>query len=226
MPLNSIDFAATIAHDMRAPIATIATSAEMLEQDLGLAESNHLISVILRQTHRLQFMIQDLAEYSNIKSGQVSLHPEVIDLSELVREVCTEFQQFESTHSLSVQLPASPVLVRADENKVRRILENLLSNAFKHTPRGSTVLTRLRTASGREREAVIEVEDEGPGIPVKERSRVFEPFVRLECRNGSGQGLGLHIVKSLIEAHGGRVWVEDSPAGGARFCVALPVTGR
>src|SRR5688572_8050094 len=91
MPLNSIDFAATIAHDMRAPIATIATSAEMLEQDLGLAESNHLISVILRQTHRLQFMIQDLAEYSNIKSGQVSLHPEVIDLSELVREVCTEF---------------------------------------------------------------------------------------------------------------------------------------
>jgi signal transduction histidine kinase len=219
-----IEFAATIAHDMRAPLATIATSAEMLEQELEPTESTHLIAVIQRQAQRLQFMVQDLAEYSNIQAGKLSLHPSVLDLTDAVRDVCSEFQRFQSTHDLVVQLPAAPVYVSADEDKVRRILENLLSNAFKYSPRGTSVLARLSVvANGAKRNAVIEVEDEGSGVPPADRDRVFEPFVRLESRGGLGQGLGLHIVRSLVEAHKGRVWVEDGAATGARFCVALPV---
>jgi signal transduction histidine kinase len=139
-----------------------------------------------------------------------------------VREVCKEYQEFQQSHRLMVELPASSLKVRADRDKVRRMLENLLNNAFKYSPRSSTVLARLRMPDSQRSEVALEVEDWGPGIPEDMRTTVFRPFVRLAGANGGGQGLGLHIVKSLAEAHGGRAWVEAGASGGARFCIALP----
>ncbi len=217
-----IEFAAAVAHDMRGPLTTIATSAELLEQELQPDDSTHLITVIQRQAQRLQNMIQDLVEYANLEAGQICLHPAVLDLSDMVREVCKEYQEFQPSHRLMVELPASGLHVRADRDKVRRMLENLLNNAFKYSPRSSTVLARLRMPDGDGSEAVVEVEDEGPGIPKDMRAVVFQPFVRLAGASGGGQGLGLHIVRSLAQAHGGRAWVEEGAAGGARFCIALP----
>jgi signal transduction histidine kinase len=219
-----IEFAAAVAHDMRGPLTTIATSAELLEQELQPDDSTHLITVIQRQAQRLQNMIQDLVEYANLESGEIRLHPAVVDLTDLVREICKEYQEFQPTHRLMVELPASGLKVRADRDKLRRMLENLLNNAFKYSPRGSTVLARLRMPGSAHPEVALEVEDEGPGIPEEMRTVVFKPFVRLAGATGGGQGLGLHIVKSLAEAHGGRAWVESGAAGGARFCIALPAT--
>ncbi|MEX1254752.1 MAG: HAMP domain-containing sensor histidine kinase [Dehalococcoidia bacterium] len=225
LPLKGpIEFAAAVAHDMRGPLTTIATSAELLEQELQPDDSTHLITVIQRQAQRLQNMIQDLVEYANLESGEIRLHPAVVDLTDLVREICKEYQEFQPTHRLMVELPASGLKVRADRDKLRRMLENLLNNAFKYSPRGSTVLARLRMPDSAHPEVALEVEDEGPGIPEEMRTVVFKPFVRLAGANGGGQGLGLHIVKSLAEAHGGRAWVESGAADGARFCIALPAT--
>jgi signal transduction histidine kinase len=219
---RGLEAVASIAHDMRAPLATITTSAELLEQDLAADDSAHLVSVIQRQAFRLQQMIQDLAEYINIPSAGIKLRPEVIDLSEALREVGAEFQRFKMTHRLTIEAPAAPVLAQADPEKIRRIVQNLLGNAFQYTPRGSNVSARIRLDSANPAQAVLEVEDEGPGVPAAQREEVFRPFVRLGGQ-GSGQGLGLYIVSCLAEAHGGHAWVEEGVSGGARFCVSLPI---
>ena len=220
---GGIEAVAGIAHDMRAPLATITTSAELLEGDIGADDWGQLVGVIQRQAGRLQQMIQDLADYLNLPDRGISLRPEVLDLSELVRDVGSEFQKFRTTHRLTLELPAAAVLVRADGEKLRRVLQNLLGNAFQYAPKGSPVYARLRLPRGNRKQAIIEVEDEGPGVPESARREIFEPFVRLEGTAGSGQGLGLYIVRCLVEAHEGKVWVQPGSTGGARFSVSLPV---
>ncbi len=219
---RGLEQVAGIAHDMRAPLATITTSAELLEQDLTAEDSAHLVNVIQRQALRLQQMIQDLAEFIRLPESGIRLRHEVVDLADILREVTAGFQSFTTTHQLMVELPAAPVPAKVDCEKVRRILQNLLGNAFQYSPRGSSVFARLRLSSKGADGVVIEVEDEGGGVAVEDREKVFEPFLRLEDSRGSGQGLGLHIVKRFTEAHGGRVWIESGESGGARFCVALP----
>jgi signal transduction histidine kinase len=212
---------ASIAHDMRTPLATISTSAELLEQDLGAEDGAHLVMVIQRQAARLLQMIQDLAEFINEPSAGIRLRPETVDLGGLVREVTSELQRLHSSHHLTLEVPMAELPASIDAEKVRRIVQNLIGNARQYSPSGSTIAVKLRLSSAQQ--AVFEVEDEGPGIPKGLRRKIFEPFYRIKDSVGHGQGLGLFIVRALAEAHGGSVWVEDGASGGARFCVTLPV---
>jgi len=209
-------------HDLKAPISTIVSSAELLEEELDASMSHHLVSVIQRQTDRLHGLVQDLTDYFGVGVEKTLIHPGTIDLTETIRQICNDFQAANASHKLDVRLPAAQILIQADYSKVRRILENLLFNAFKYSAPQSTVLTNLRSQTEDRYGAIIEVEDEGPGIPEKDRTRIFEPFVRLAPAACKGQGLGLNIVKQLAEAHGGRSWVEPRSPRGSRFCVALP----
>jgi signal transduction histidine kinase len=217
---RGIELAASIAHDMRGPLATITTSAELLEQELAAEDGAHLISVIQRQAFRLQQMIYDLAEYIKQPSAGITIQAEMVDLCELVREVTSEFQGYHSNHLLTLELPVAAIHASIDAEKIRRILLNLLGNAFQYSPIGKTVSVRLTVKN--KRRVILEVEDQGSGIPLADRQKVFSPFVRLDGTSGSGQGLGLYIVRCMAEAHGGRAWVEDGAQGGARFCVSIP----
>jgi signal transduction histidine kinase len=216
----SFEQAAAIAHDMRTPLSTITTSAELLEQEMHGNESAELLRVIQRQTYRLQEMIQNLAESLRSPEEGVILRARVHDLAGIIREVITEFRGIARDHSLCADLTPSPVRAYVDAEKVRRILQNLLFNAMQYSPKGTSISVRL-SVTGAE-EALIEVEDEGPGVPEASRDEIFAPFMRLERSWNSGQGLGLHIVRSFAIAHHGRAWVEDGTVG-ARFCVALPI---
>jgi two-component system sensor histidine kinase KdpD len=218
---RGMELMASIAHDMRTPLATITTSAELLEQNLGAEDGAHLVTVIQRQAVRLHQMIQDLAEFINEPEGGIKLKPEVVDLGGLVGDVTSEFQHLHTSHHLTLELPMAKLPASIDAEKVRRIVQNLLGNACQYSPSGTTISVRVRLPS--RRQAVLEVEDEGSGIPKILRRQIFEPFYRIKDSIGHGQGLGLHIVRSLAEAHGGSVWVEEATGGGARFCVALPV---
>jgi signal transduction histidine kinase len=219
---GSRELVATLAHDMRAPLATITTSAELLEQELPGRDFTYFVGVIQRQAFRLQQMVQDLSEYANLPTAGMKLRRDPVDLVDIVREVCTEFQKFRMSHRLEVELPDQSIPAELDSEKIRRVLQNLLSNAFQYAPANSKVRVRLRAGAAQD-EAVFEVEDEGPGIPEAYASAVFEPFFRVG-NEGAGQGLGLFIVRRFSEAHGGRVWVEPGSELGARFCVALPVS--
>jgi signal transduction histidine kinase len=212
---------AGLAHDMRSPLATITTSAELLENNLTHEESTYFVNVIQRQAIRLQQMVQDLAEYLNVPTG-LHLHTEEVDLGELMMDVCSDFQRLRTTHCLRLDLPATAAPVRVDGEKVRRIIQNLLNNAFQYAPNGTSVLARLNLAPRDKGFVLIEVEDEGPGVPESARREIFEPFLRLEGSHGIGQGLGLYIVQQLANAHGGAAWAETAPSGGARFCVSIP----
>jgi signal transduction histidine kinase len=125
---------------------------------------------------------------------------------------------------MTLELPLAKLPASIDPEKVRRIVQNLLGNACQYSPSGSTIAVRLRLLS--RRQAVLEVDDEGPGIPKSLRRKIFEPFFRIKDSVGNGQGLGLYIVRAMAEAHGGSVWVEEAPGGGTRFCVTLPVRSR
>jgi signal transduction histidine kinase len=221
---RGMELMASIAHDMRTPLATITTSAELLEQNLGADDEAHLITVIQRQALRLHQMIQDLAEFVNEPDGEIKLRAEVVDLGALVREVTSGFQHLHSNHQMTLELPLAKLPASIDPEKVRRIVQNLLGNACQYSPSGSTIAVRLRLLS--RRQAVLEVDDEGPGIPKSLRRKIFEPFFRIKNSVGNGQGLGLYIVRAMAEAHGGSVWVEEAPGGGTRFCVTLPVRSR
>ncbi|HLG12640.1 MAG TPA: HAMP domain-containing sensor histidine kinase [Dehalococcoidia bacterium] len=218
---QGMELMASIAHDMRTPLATITTSAELLEQNLGAEDGAHLVTVIQRQALRLHQMIQDLAEFISEPDGGIKLRSAVVDLGALVREVTSEFQHLHTSHHLTLELPMAKLPANIDSEKVRRIVQNLIGNACQYSPSGTTIAVRLRLL-GR-RQAVLEVDDEGVGIPKALRRKIFEPFYRIKDSVGHGQGLGLYIVRALAEAHGGSVWVEEAGAGGARFCVALPI---
>jgi two-component system clock-associated histidine kinase SasA len=213
---------AGLAHDMRSPLATIATSAELFEGQLSHAESAYFLNVIRRQAFRLQQMVQDLAEYLDVPTG-LHLHPEDVDLGELMVGVCRDFQSLRMTHRLRMELPAVAALAHVDGEKIRRVIQNLLNNAFQYSPGGTSVLARLSVPTVNHGFAVIAVEDEGPGIPVDARREVFEPFLRLEGSRGAGHGLGLYVVEQLVKAHGGEAWVETAASGGARFCCSIPL---
>ena len=218
--LNGLEFMAGIAHDLKTPLATIATSADLLAEERDNATSDHLIKVIQRQAARLNLMIIELSQQLRDQPNSVELHRTFFDVVELVTATVDDLSPTESPHLLNVQVPPHAVQSYGDPNKLRRVIENLVRNALKYSPENSTVIVRVSAdAPGA---VLLEVEDEGAGIPEALRSRVFEPFVRLEDRPDQGQGLGLHVVKLLTEAHGGRAWVQSSPLGGARFCVLLP----
>jgi signal transduction histidine kinase len=218
---GELAFVAGIVHDLNTPLATISTSAELLEQDQESATFDSLVRIIQRQTRRLQTIVQDLSDYVSLESRRIALHPESLDIGAFLRDFRNDFQETAPCHRIDVIVPDS-IQVEADAAKLRRIVENLWRNAVKYTPEGSTIVTSVEQHAASPGTVTITIEDNGCGIPEASRTRVFEPFVRLAAGE-EGQGLGLHIVRQLAEAHGGAVWVESGSAGGARFCVELPV---
>jgi signal transduction histidine kinase len=218
---SGLEQVAAIVHDMKTPLATITTSAELLELDLDAEDSAHFISIIRRQACRLQRMVEDLAASMRTPQVEVTLGCETVDLTKFIHELAAESWRMVGSHSLRLDLPPARVPASVDVEKVRRIFENLIRNALQYSPNDTTITIGLRVDAQAGR-AVLRVEDEGPGVPESAREEIFKPFVRLQPQHSrSGEGLGLYIVRRFAVAHGGEAWVEDG-AVGARFCVVLP----
>ncbi|MGO8876165.1 MAG: ATP-binding protein [Acidimicrobiales bacterium] len=213
---------AAVSHDLRAPLASIrASSSTLSDTDLDLSPEDRqkLTSLIDAQAGRLANLVQSLLDMSRIQAGVLEPRRSVLPLEELVTSVVNDLTPAARGHSVDVLLADDLPPIDVDLVLITRVLANLLENAFRHGPK-NTVVT-IRAARLDEETIELSVEDAGPGVSPDRRNEIFGLFMR---RDGdAGAGLGLAIAKTFVEAHGERIWVEDAPAGGARFCLTLPV---
>lgn len=222
------EFLATLAHELRNPLAPIRNALKVLLQDDGESQRvDELYRMMDRQTDHLSSLVDDLMEVSRITRGKVELHSSKIDARTAIENACESARPDISgrRQSLSVELPSDPVFVEADPVRLTQIVANLLGNASKYTPDGGRIDLKLATAPSGD-EVQIVVEDDGIGIPAEQLDRVFEPFLQrggVDSRERGGLGLGLTVVRHLVVRHGGRVDVSSAgPGRGSTFTVTLP----
>lgn len=217
------DFIAIASHELRTPLSLVLGYASLLQQQ---GTGGRELEGVLRAATRLKNIIETMLNLRYLETGEMVLYREVFDLREEVALACETYRSLAEAGALTVEciLPERPLIVRADREKIRLVLDNLLSNAVKFTPQGGRVEVR---AVYRPEMAEIVVADTGIGIPPEAFSRIFERFYQAEdpmTRRYGGLGLGLSIVKELVERHGGRVWAESTPGEGSRFYVRIPLS--
>jgi two-component system phosphate regulon sensor histidine kinase PhoR len=217
------DFLTNVSHELRTPLAAIQALVETIEN--GAVEPGEETQAFVRRIHqqvqRLTSLVNELLDLSRIESGALALAPEPVDLAQVVAEATSLLQVKLEQTGVRIEGPPDPGLVaEADRPSILRVVTNLLDNAIKYSPRGSTI----HAATADEGDLVsLTVTDEGPGIPEADLDRVFERFYTGDAsRATTGVGLGLAIVKHLVRAHGGTATASSKPGQGATFTVKLP----
>jgi two-component system sensor histidine kinase KdpD len=215
-----------VSHDLRTPLASIMASAGSLQQDdvaWSDDERRDFAQAIVDQAQRLNRIVGNLLDLSRIEGG--SLRPEKgwYDLGVLVDEVLGRLRPQTVQHRIVANMPDELPPVLLDYVEIDQVLSNLVENATKYAPTGSEIVVSVEPANS---ELRVTVDDRGPGIPTASLPHLFDPFYRVAdgTPRPAGLGLGLAVAKGLIEAHGGRIWAENRPGGGARFAFTLPLT--
>ncbi|MCA9985345.1 MAG: GAF domain-containing protein [Anaerolineales bacterium] len=223
------DLTAMLFHDLQSPLGNVLSSLELLEMELG--DNNDetiktLLDIAAKSSRGLQALIRSLLDINRLEAGQAITSQVWVDLPNLVASVIPyvtasmERREIE----LKVDLTAHAPSVYVDEDMIRRVLVNLLDNSIKYTPRGKVVTITL-VESDEPGRLCLAVQDQGNGIPENYKRTIFDKFRRVKEKGGpSGLGLGLAFCRLAVEAHGGRIWVEDRDTGGASFQFTLPST--
>ena len=220
---------AMMTHDIRSPLAVVLGAADMLEHrwhEYSDAKRAELLQAIRRQGKNLLNLVDDALQASSLESGSIvyDIHP--FDLVAVVEELVRDLTEADEAMSLHVESPSDLPLVSGDEHRNRQVLFNLISNALKFSPQGERIdITIAKEGTA----AKVSVRDRGIGLPEDQWEAVFDKFVRLRRAQGGiaaeGTGLGLYICRSMVEAQGGRIWVEDTEGPGCTFSYTLPFAG-
>jgi two-component system phosphate regulon sensor histidine kinase PhoR len=221
-------FLANISHEFRTPLTALNASVELLLEDieeLSLAEIAELLNSIHLSVTGLQTLIDNLLESTSIEAGRFRIRCQPTDLGDVVTDALQVMKPLleRRKQNLSLAIPARMPLVSVDPTRLTQVLVNLLSNASKFSPMESIIELRLKIAN--ERTLRISISDQGPGIPLPDRSKLYHRFTRLgeTERAQYGIGLGLSVVKAIIEAHHGEVGMEERPGGGSIFWFTIPL---
>ncbi|WP_229722606.1 chemotaxis protein CheB [Xylophilus rhododendri] len=220
-------FLAVLSHELRNPLASVHSSAQaLLTPRLQLKDREHAAQVVHRQANVMKGLLDELLDISRLRVGRLVLQRRTVDLAEAVQRAVDAVRPAfeEAQHTLELQLPSTPVLLHADPLRLSQILTNLLANAARYTPEGGHISLHAQ-AEGRT--AVIEVQDNGIGMAPAEVESMFEMFLQGAAdghRSTGGLGIGLALVRRLVELHGGQVVGSSEGAGrGSRFVVRLPM---
>jgi two-component system, OmpR family, phosphate regulon sensor histidine kinase PhoR len=221
------DFVANVSHEFKTPLTAIQGFAEtLLAGALDDPENNRrFLEIIRNHAIRLARLTNDLLKLARIEAGKMELEFSSVGLLELI-EGCTETTLLKANRkeiTLEISVPPQLPAVRGDATLLRDVLQNLLDNAIQYTPAGGHISVAATAGS---REAVVTVADTGIGIPLADSERIFERFYRVDAarsREAGGTGLGLSIAKHIVEAHGGKLWVESTVGQGSKFSFSLPL---
>jgi signal transduction histidine kinase len=220
------DLVAIVSHDLRNPVHTISMAASFL---LEIAPANdrriqarRQLEVIQRSASRANRLIQDLLDVAKIQAGGLAVDPIPVDVKSLINEAAESATPLASAAHLTVACapPEKPISVATDRERVLQVFANLIGNAIKFTPKGG----QISILACHENDVVrFTIADTGPGIPPEHLDHVFDRYWQAKSTAKLGAGLGLSIAKGIVEAHGGRIWVESPPGSGAQFNFTLPV---
>jgi signal transduction histidine kinase len=222
------DFVAGVGHELRSPITLISGYSELLtETAMPPEQTQIMVEQIHGASQRLCRLIDDLLDISRLESGRLRLSVEPMPLGEVVRQAVEQTRSVGDSHRFAALIPADLPTAVGDPLRVRQVIDNLLSNAVRYSPDGRTITVRVDAApSGG---LVVAVRDEGIGIAEEQRAKVFEKFYRADvpaAQNTRGLGLGLAICRQIVEAQGGRIWVESQLGRGATFFFTVPAATR
>ena len=219
------EFVADASHELRTPLTSILANLELLQESLeapAQEEERAMVDSALRSSARMRRLVGDLLLLARADAGRIGARTRC-DLAETARHAAAEVAPTVGERELRVEADAS-LPVDGNPDELHRMVLNLLDNAARHTPPGSTIELRARAAGG---DAVVEVADDGPGVPAERREQIFERFVRgagpADTAVGGGSGLGLAIVRAVARSHGGEAEVGESERGGALFRVRVPL---
>ncbi len=221
------EFLSIVSHDLRTPLTSVKFYTELMLDGQDALSDEHrteFLQIMNTEADRLARLIDDLLDLQRLDSGHVKWSMQETDLRNTIQETVRSFELTAAQRGVKLTLdcPSSLPSTIVDCDRMGQVLSNLLSNAVKFSPAGEEVKVRVQHSS---RELRVDVKDRGPGVPRERWSTIFEKFLQLEdpnVRESSGTGLGLYIVKKIVDAHGGSVWVESEPGQGACFSVTLP----
>ncbi|MDO8670855.1 MAG: ATP-binding protein [Dehalococcoidia bacterium] len=238
------DFVSTVSHELRTPLSVIkGYTSTLLRRDVVFPDDQKLrfMQNIDRASNRLIRLIDDLLSVNRLEGGRLDLSPQRVDLRDTVSKVITEHEvSSNQSNSIELRLPSVPLYTMADPFRIEEVLHNLLDNAVKYSPESSKILVEARKVRrdnerfggklpGTRWSLVVSVADSGVGIAPEQARHVFEKFYRVDnglSRSSGGLGIGLYLSKGLVEAHGGKIWMESEPGRGSIFYFSLPAAGR
>ncbi|MCJ7521914.1 MAG: PAS domain S-box protein, partial [Dehalococcoidia bacterium] len=219
-----VEFTRVLAHELKTPLTSVLASSDLLISEVRDEPLLSLAKNIRQGASNLNSRIDELLDLARGEVGMLQLKREPVDLSHLLREAADSMTPLALGRGQSIILRLPPALptVQADTTRLQQIVTNLLNNAVKFTPKGGSIILRARK---KDASVIVEVQDTGRGIPKREQERLFEPYQRLEEaeENLSGLGLGLSLCKTLVELHGGQIWMRSHVGRGSTFGFSLPL---
>ncbi len=221
------EFLATLAHELRNPLAPIRNSLHILRMSCGAGSaSEHVLEMMERQVSHMVRLVDDLMEVSRITRGKINLRKERVELTAILRSAVETSRPLAEAarHQLAITVPTEPLILEADPVRLSQIIANLLNNAAKYTEEGGRISLTVRREQD---QAVISIRDTGVGIPADMLPRIFDMFAQLDRtlkRSQGGLGIGLHLARTLVEMHGGRIEARSDGLGhGSEFIFSLPL---
>jgi two-component system sensor histidine kinase/response regulator len=219
------DFLGIVAHDLRSPLSNIVTSANLIltDHEMPRDQMEEFVQIMQSSATHMIHLVENLMDVNAIEQGRMKIEIAPCEVGELVRNVAENYQckARAKQQDLALSGDAGPLVALTDPNCAIQVFDNLISNAIKYSPKGKRIEVRLARDNGIIR---CEVQDQGPGLSKDDLGKVFGKFARLSARPTGGEtstGLGLSIVKKMVEATGGKVWCESQPGHGAKFVVEL-----